>query len=487
MNNLHRGLGALARLPLEVREMVYVNLMTPAKLLINDSDDPGAILRTSHRLFEEVSKILYNRCLVFPISPTAFGMHPLIPIHDNNNLLACLYPDYLYFDSCHSQHSSDNLYREGHDSVYRFLHLPYDRLDAIRFEIPAPSPDDPGELIRMWNALVWLVDLLDETYLNHLPLVEICVMESEEGSWTTNSALHRSVAEPEWPHDELHSDLEILLTPFCRLRRCNGISFDVPPNLTHKRIRSIIQEIELRATWNLRFGEHIVDVGGRDMDDFGSIDTDDNDITALENSWTVWLDYLLDDLPDHSASMTRLHRVNNINAKSRYDSRAESCFVNWEDRLLSNDRGFGGTLLSKDCVGHLVYIYTCFRQDVIDAWNPSGIWAQRKQRWIAEAGTARHRAADQTESNELLRSYGTCMQNAVRHFNTQDAFEMYGDCGIPRESSPEYKARMKQWHDVEKDNQWDCICFYESQDINYQPCRSCGMRPLWWLVQPLDA
>ena len=165
------------------------------------------------------------------------------------------------------------------------------------FELEAPDPADPGQMIQMWNKLCWLLDLMQ--HVKGFPEVEVHVLQTVHRDWCADGELQKTL------HDRLSSmmteqttDLEILLSPFLRLRNVTSIKVDHPFNGEHETLDKVVSNI-------LRKARSTPPLGLDFEDDYRM---DDEMIVSLEDTYTVWFDYVLDDLPGPTAAFVRLER-----------------------------------------------------------------------------------------------------------------------------------------------------------------------------------
>lgn len=218
----------------------------------------------------------------------------------------------------------------------RWRCLPFHRLKCVRFEIEAPHPHDPGQLIQMWNKLCWLLDLLPN--LERLPDVEVCAVETSDRKWCKNGRLlitSKDKVPSNLTHWQWLSNLEILLTPFLRLRMAKTIVVIHPFEGCKELLDTLISNILRKATSTIPFGlDHNCD--DEDSDD-ESANIDDEVTLSMEDTWTVWFDYILDDLPGPSARFARLERFSTWNM--HYEKNMWCLINGWETSM-------GGCLLS---------------------------------------------------------------------------------------------------------------------------------------------
>ena len=135
------GHGIFSHLPLEMRNTIWSNV--DADLLARSS--------ISRPIRAEMQQVLGSFDLEFLLSGSPTAPHGSeIRVRNQYRSLCSLYPRWLTFESYD-------------DSIDRFLHMPYHKCRSVTFRVPAPGIKR-GNLPRLWNSLVWLVE-----GWNHLP------------------------------------------------------------------------------------------------------------------------------------------------------------------------------------------------------------------------------------------------------------------------------------------------------------------------------
>lgn len=206
--------------------------------------------------------------------------------------------------------------------------MPIDRFKGIRILIDPPSMDDTGQVDRGWlqsTALVTalLYDWEDPTMspiteddiwrpptrlTTRLPPITIQVRDGDTVQWYSNGSWNRQVpCYTAWEpvlgtaraHENASSDLEIILTPFARLRYADAISIELPFNApVESGFENFRSRLVSFMTRKKSFGLEV----SRELG------PNDNDVQAREDTLYVWLDYLLDDMHGPSAANIRRDR-----------------------------------------------------------------------------------------------------------------------------------------------------------------------------------
>lgn len=250
------------------------------------------ILATSRQLYREVRRELYsNRIITFHISPSpgrtpdkAFNKPSTIEVSDQLGSTWSLYPRF-------------HKVRDDQAPATHFWEcLPFRKLKAVRFKLLAPDPDNAAELVQMWNKLCWLIDLLK--YARRFPKMQVDVVESPQRKWCANGELNHSIAEVPIQMRKHLSDLVILLSCLRRLRRVKQLEVKLPFDQRFESLDALVSELSLNLVSKKPFG---FKTGEEE-------DMDDDVIAMEEDTWTVWFDQILDDLPGASAPLLRLER-----------------------------------------------------------------------------------------------------------------------------------------------------------------------------------
>jgi hypothetical protein len=354
-SNASSPLGKLSQLPKELRILIWKELLPESRASgsFHPPTSSLSILRTSRQLSDEVSTELYNgRVLTFRIAPNPIPQSriSMIQIFDH------LGSEWSLFAQFHTV-MAEQVYM-----VPRWRCLPFHRLKCVRFEIEAPNPHDPGQLIQMWNKLCWLLDLLPD--MEKLPDVEVCAIESSDRKWCKNGRLlltSKDKVPSGLTHWQWITNLEILLTPFLRLRMAKTIAVIHPFEGCKELLDTLISNILRKATSTIPFGlDHNCDDEDSD-DEYENID--DEVIMSMEDTWTVWFDYILDDLPGPSARFARLERFSTWNP--HYEKNMWCLINGWETSI-------GGCLVS-DSERHLMVEALTERVLAKLAFNPMSL------------------------------------------------------------------------------------------------------------------
>lgn len=183
------ALGKFSQLPKEIRLLIWKHLLPESR----DQDSFQcsksllAILRTNYGLNTEVVTELYNSCILAfllapnPISASSdtYSYRPsTIDVFDQFGSKWSLYPRFL-------KASDDHAY-----SSVVWKNLPFHKFKSVRFEVEAPDPDDPAQLIQVWNKLCWLLDLLQP--VGGFQHVEVHAIETRDQKWCTDWKLQHT-------------------------------------------------------------------------------------------------------------------------------------------------------------------------------------------------------------------------------------------------------------------------------------------------------
>ena len=196
------SLGDLSLLPPEVRLQIWDLFSVHPLQLIGYTDysrRPGrlALLRTSRRIYAEVSTHLYKDVVLrFLVSPT-FRYRSWLTVKSNAG-------SSWHLEALNSPGVSE-----------RWGKLPYEKLREVHVEIDAPCCQDPGQLVCLWNKCFDLSELLEKAKRG-IQRLEIHFKDSQSAKWSTNGRPQMIL---EIPGNGFKNDYEILLTAFYRLRK----------------------------------------------------------------------------------------------------------------------------------------------------------------------------------------------------------------------------------------------------------------------------
>jgi hypothetical protein len=328
-----RALGILAKLPAEVRLIIWKLLRSPDK-----GGKPTCdlnVLRTCWTLYHEVYPIIYNgEILVFLVSPQ-YQYRSWISVTNRHGATWTL-------------ESFDKAMSHGYE------HFPYAKIEKIRVAIEAPDPNDPGQLICLCKKISEVVDLLSQ--VGELRRLEIWLDDSQAGRWVEDERLQRS-----FPRDNtIPSDVCAIITLFSRLRGFRSVatqlSVPLPERLTCPQGKMSLEEHmkmkEPFGTYNQENQE------GRHSDN------------AIQNTLDlqfVKLEGKLDSISGFTADKMRLERFS-----SWYDNQfqGKSKYMDELDRILKSEsldeaRKMGCTLALK------------WRYRLMAAFNPLSSKMQR--------------------------------------------------------------------------------------------------------------
>lgn len=306
-------LGALSRLPYDVRHMIWGHF----------SPFDTFLLKVNSHLRQEVKDFLQDINICFTISPEHNKQNSRFPsaikVHDQYKQYDTLYPPFFADGYC-AGYCKNLLYR--HKELARFKQyskLPYRLLDSVTINIEAPvGPEDAGEFMRCWNSTCWLVYLLCEyCYAPSIDRLRLVFVETPERSWFDSSQLLKHSMEYEDCHDlALRNDLRWLLLPFSRFRACE-LTVELPQ--TPRLYLSADEQ-----AWEDLYGEcakmqHFIATMQEDAAQktpfvsyhsrFKPRVPKDYQVVRLQNTVTAWLDYCLDDIDTPCAKVLRAERL----------------------------------------------------------------------------------------------------------------------------------------------------------------------------------
>ncbi len=403
-------LGTFSRLPKELRILIWKELVPERRRtdIMRTSKQDLTILRTNHQLNTEITTEIYgSRVLIFRVTSSAllassnpFPNQPsTIEVYDQLGSSWRLYPR--FHKPVDQQAHSSSVWKD----------LPFHKLKATRFQVEAPDPSDPAQLILVWNKLFWLMDFLQ--HVKFSSRIEVHALESPQRSWHLEGNLQQSLINnlpSTMGYDT--TDLEILLSPFLRLRYAEQIELKLPFDREHQMLDELVKNIRHNAVSTIPFGQY-------ENDD----ETDDEMITSDEDTWTVWFDHILDDLPGPSAPFIRLERF--WNWSSHYE-RNMWCLIQGKCEM-------GGALLSESEQSQTLtaLISRCRAKQ---AFNPMSF------RHVQEEGDEwSWNMADEWAPEGLVISTRKDGWSPGKWWTYQE--------GIPRTSSVEYRRHMDKYGD----------------------------------------
>lgn len=133
-----------------------------------------------------------------------------------------------------------------------------------------------------------------------------------------------------------HSDIEILLITFFRIRNAEDLVVNVPDSITDVNVATAIKTLREAACNGTAYK--------LSLDHSKAWGRDDDDMLAMQDALHLWLDYLLDDMSGQTTERLRRQRVRTWN--SGYVQRLAHSF----DRFTCESRCLGGAfeLLNND-------------------------------------------------------------------------------------------------------------------------------------------
>ena len=411
VSSIPSAFGTFSRLPKELRILIWKELLPESRPLGSYlwPKESLAILRTSQQLNAEISIELYNRrILTFHIAPNPLPCSdPLsnqpstIAVSDQFGSEWRLYPRF--------QTPWDKL----DYSSFVWRHLPFHRLNSVKFELEAPDADDPAQLIVMWNKLTWLMDLVQ--HAGGFAKVEVHALQTVQ-DWCADGELRQTFTDelPTIIEDRDTTDLEIMLSPFLRLRNVKSIEVHHPFDKEHKTLDELTSNILHKTHSTTSFGLDITETDH----------TDDEMIISYEDTWAVYFENILDDLPGPSAPFVRLER-----------------FWNWTPQYTKNiwclidaECEIGGALLTelerRAGIGALARRITAMM-----AFNPMSLEHVQEEE-SGDSGEAWYSEKEDSPENVVLSS-GKDGWVPGKWWKYQQ--------GIPRQSSAEHEEHIQKY------------------------------------------
>lgn len=305
-------LGPMDKAPAEIRNMIFKECIKNRSI---------GLFRANKRLyFETISLVREGFSLAFHIDPAVESSVVNI-LNQNGNTI--------------------NVASSHRDPILDMM--PIDKFRQIHIVLEAPDKNDPGQLIRGWYQTTRLLAALlpqwrnlDQLPMksfgyhitprgrrsNRLPPVVIEFRGSKTRQWSHDSLQNENgVCERVWNHsvpsykawdadtkeaenrpEDPHSDIEILLIPFCRIRDVESVTVKLPEERPqNERVNNKLIDLREMTKSEVPFGVRPVCIE----------DVDADLVLAWENCQHVWLEYLLDDLEGPTADMLRRERFQN--------------------------------------------------------------------------------------------------------------------------------------------------------------------------------
>lgn len=293
------GLGHFALLARELRDLIWQRL---------DPEDAPSLSIVSKAIEFESAPILRSVKIEFVIYGSSKPSAPsAICVQDQYKSYGFLHPGYQSFSS------------RDHEQLQRLLRFPYHRIRETVVRIEPPS--EPGDLLRSWNSLIWLMDLWARAKPDQCHL-RVAFGEGGGRTWSKNGVLNCSLLNKlRDPSAALHADVRLLLQPLRRVRD-TVLSIDMPQSMAaekHAALHRLSANIEAVA---------------RNSSPFGDIDSPDYEdekvIAGQELACSAWYDYILDDMPGLSAARLRLERFAHWSAGYRANHAHQYRYASWE-------------------------------------------------------------------------------------------------------------------------------------------------------------
>lgn len=223
-NTTPTPLGTMAYFPSEIRDLIWLQFI-PSGHETNHPKTDLSILRTSHALHDEVSRVIYGKShLEIEISPEHKHSHEykdgqwkwmtvqFSQQHYHYSQTGCDTATTTPFD--HPQKGRWGI-RDKEDARSRgFYDLPFHLIDQVTVRLEAPRYRDTAELYTLWRKVTDLVDLLQ--HASTINSLDICLVNGDHRDW-----LEEEEGEDEdgfrsnMDYDSSH---EMVIVPFYNLR-----------------------------------------------------------------------------------------------------------------------------------------------------------------------------------------------------------------------------------------------------------------------------
>jgi hypothetical protein len=190
-------LGDFATLAPEIRLLIWEYLFPRgiyASSVVRTEATDLSMLRTSQRLYNEISHYLYSNLIQkVEVSPR-FSRNEWMVIKIKSKKLRA---KWIWKDEVDVRHRG-------------FENFPYHKVDLI-INIYAPDPKDPGQLILLWQKINALAKIIG--HQSSLKSLNIKLRKSRASDWLKSEHLNHSIDHP----DGSYPDHVIVLMPLCRL------------------------------------------------------------------------------------------------------------------------------------------------------------------------------------------------------------------------------------------------------------------------------
>lgn len=378
-SSLVPGLGNLILLPAEIRSKIYDECLQQRHF---------GLLYSSKEIYSEFIPLLREKfVLTFHIDPSESEMSSSRCTTDSRVHIVNKYNQ-----SWGHARNEINTASPHRDEILD--DMPIDEFGKIRILIDAPNPRDPGQIVRVWYQCTRLMSALlpqwkyvievPETQADliiprgrkssELPPIEIVLTRSGAKTWSSGGNLNHSVpcydgwnpvTQSVWILPEgQHSDLEVVLMPFCRIRNAASVTVQLPPDCPNNRyVNAIRAFLSDETKGSDPFGTLVHNGGqcafGSPCFLWGSWDSqgegldgfeDDETVLGREHAMSAWLDYLLDDMDGDTARLLRRERFENWCSEHEYQHGMILAGASVNDRDFGSPYGFiNPALLDRLC------------------------------------------------------------------------------------------------------------------------------------------
>ncbi|PGH03611.1 hypothetical protein AJ79_07340 [Helicocarpus griseus UAMH5409] len=209
---LSPGLGALSKLPPELRELIWLEFLP-----VGGRCDTQKTAKADLRVLQ-VSKCLYTEiaCLLYPKTTLHFDLSPSFSAHPS---LWCM----VRFTSRHRDGGGavwrleSNIDKRSH----RFDNFPFHKIESLTVSFSAPDPRKPCQLFWLWRNSVRTTELLKKAL--SVPPLTIQLVRTETHNWLEATHTRRGNARLEGSRD-----YDLLVAPFYTLLNLKSITIKAP-------------------------------------------------------------------------------------------------------------------------------------------------------------------------------------------------------------------------------------------------------------------
>jgi hypothetical protein len=235
-NNLRK----FAMLPFELRTQICAEL----KPRNDTSKSDLRIIRACSHLSKDITPFIYNKVIfTFQISPV-YRRKSLITV---TNQLGAIW----------------QLESSPHAISLGFASLPYGDLKGIKVETSVPGLADPGQFLYIRAKVCEFVDLL-RSQGRELPDFDTHLNDTKSTLWIAKDGKPQLSIKDEGALDWMapqDTDYTMILSPFCRLRRCRSAKIHAPKDIDladgENDFRTSLEFFTFFICLKIQFGEFL--------------------------------------------------------------------------------------------------------------------------------------------------------------------------------------------------------------------------------------